>query len=262
MDNADLNACCLIAAAVLAGSQLVAQPGPTFEVASVKPNTSGTRNVMIEPITGGRFRAANVTLGILVGTAYDVEDFQISGGPKWLNTESYDIEAKAEGNPDLAQIRLLLQSLLAERFQLAIHREQKELAVYVLSVAKGGPRLSPPDNPACQPPPAGRCGGTSLAGGTMLGQNLARAQVARVLSKLLLRPVLDRTNIPGVFNIQLKFSPESRVGEVPRASEGAAGQNLPSIFSALEEQAGLKPDSRKEPVELLVIDRAERPSPN
>lgn len=248
-----------VAVALLAG---LARAQPAFEVASIRSNASDG-NVTITPPEGGRFRATHISLALLIQTAYEVENFQIEGGPKWLRTETFDVDAKAEGNPDLRQIRVMLQRLLKDRFQLAVHPDKKEMAVYVLTVAKGGPKLRPASDPSCQPPPAGRCGGTRIAGGTMSGRNIAMPQLSRVLSAILMRPVLDRTGVGGAFDLQVSYSPESRPGEAPRDSDGAANDpNAGSIFAALREQAGLSLQSQRSQVQILVIDSANEPSDN
>ena len=249
---------------VLSAPQVRLQAQTAFEVASVKANISGERGVAILPPLGGRFKATNITLGLLIRTAYDIEDFQISGGPKWLNNDRYDVEAKAEGNSNLKETRLMLQSLLVERFKLVLHQETKELPVYVLVVAKGGPKLGPPTNPNCLPPPAGSCGGFRITGGNrMVGENVALSQMARVLSTLTFRPVLDRTDLGGVFNVELKWTPsENRPEPLREPDSSTTENNAPSIFTALQEQLGLKLDSEKNRVSVFVIDRAEKPSEN
>src|SRR5262249_47581353 len=128
---------------------------------------------------------------------------------------------------------------------------------------KNEPKLSPASDPSCLPPPAGICGGFRVTGGMMSGQNVAMFQMARVLSTILLRPVIDETHVEGVFNVSLTFSPETRPGEAPRDLDSSAvDPNAASIFAALQEQAGLKLSSQKRQIDILAIEQAERPSEN
>ncbi len=270
--------------------------GPlSFEVASIKPSAAERGKVGIRIAPGGRFTASGLTAKMLIQQAYDIKDFQISGGPGWLSSERYDIVAKAESSANREQLKLMLQSLLAERFKLEVHRETKELPVYSLVVAKNGPKLQkseyqPPD-PESGPPPkptgegpgplARAAAGESVSrstGGPMMrmGRGQVNAQMAQismlanVLSMQLGRPVIDKTGLKGAYDFKLEWTPDESqrafgLGEGDRpAGEAAAPPDSsgPSIFTALQEQLGLKLESQKGPVEILVIDGIEKPSEN
>src|SRR5438270_11632939 len=139
----------IVVAALLAGLAHAQTDRPQFEVASIKPNTSGNGLVMIRPPVGGRFTATNATLNMLIGIAYKVRPNQISGGPGWAGSERYDIVAKADGNPTQDQFALMVRALLEERFQLVTHKETKELPIYALLIAKNGPKLPNPKEGSC-----------------------------------------------------------------------------------------------------------------
>jgi uncharacterized protein (TIGR03435 family) len=242
-----------------------ATPAPAFEVATVKPNhVGGPFNFGFEP--GGRFVAENVTLGFVLEHAYGVKDFQVSGGPAWIGSEHYNIEAKPEVPEERqAQRWLMVQSLLADRFKLAVHHETKELPVYALVVAKSGPRFHEtaalPGPPGAPPPKHGmRMGRGDL---TVNGYGLDR--LADALSRLLSRVVLDQTGLKGTYDFTLKWTPSEGQGamaETPRDAAPPPDASGPSIFTALRERLGLKLESQKGPVDTLVIDHVERPSEN
>ena len=242
---------------------------------------------MMRPFPGRL--TASAPLRVLMEAAYQVQPFQIQGGPEWVQWEGYAVDAKASGNPEHAQMMLMLQSLLADRFQLHIHRVSREMPVYALVPARGGLKLSPPQNGSCveetpgqgsladpgarmQPPIPGptlapRCGGLDVmldAGGArMRGGKVPMAEFVRVLSLNLGRTVKDQTGFSGVFDIKLDFLPDDTTPGLPPPPPGAipAGTASPSIFSAVQ-QIGLRLESTKGSVEVLVIDHVERPSAN
>jgi uncharacterized protein (TIGR03435 family) len=259
---------------------------PEFEVASVKPNTSGKNMVMIRPPVGGRFTATNARLKMLIGLAYNVQNFEISGGPAWIDTDGYDIEARAaDSNVGIEQLRPLLQALLEDRFQLTIHRETKDVPVYALLPGKNGPKLPEakekgcvafgPNSPPPPPPAPGQpfalpptpCGGFLTAPNRMEGGKVSMAQFVRVLANALGRPVIDKTGFTGTFDVHLEFTPEGTAfaGGLPGAAVGLPqgfDTSGPSIFTAVQEQLGLRLESQKGPVEVLVIDHAAKASEN
>jgi uncharacterized protein (TIGR03435 family) len=259
---------------------------PEFQVASVKPNTATVhRGMMVLPQPGGRFTAENAPLLLIMQNAYAVQAFQIVGGPSWINSERYDIEAKPEGEVDRKQMWLMLQTLLADRFKLALHRETRELPLYTLSVTRS-PKLIPPKDGGCvalasdapPPPPgpgqAGPCGrvviAMSPAGLKMEGSKVPMSELVRVLAVVMGRPVLDKTEFTAEFEVHLEFTPdESTMGlpgaRGPRDPGGpaiATDPDRPTVFAALQEQLGLKLSPAKGPVEVLVIDHVERPTAN
>ena len=267
---------------------------PAFEVASIKPNNSGDGRVMMQQQPGGRFTATNVPLRLLIRNAYQLQDFQIVGAPSWINSERYDIVAKAEdGTPPETpsldrtgpnRLQLMMRSLLAERFQLAVHHETRELPIYALVVARSDGKLGPElrkSDVDCNavfaagrgrgmPPPPGppqpgerpQCGlrigmGNLAMGGTPL------SQFANSLAMFVGRTVQDKTGLTGNYDVLLTWTPDQMPQRPPGAPEPPpADPNGPSIFTALQEQLGLKLDSQKGPVSVLVIDRVERPKEN
>jgi uncharacterized protein (TIGR03435 family) len=258
----------------------------SFEVASIKPNHSGDMRFFVswQP---GRFNATGMTLKFLITMAYDVKDFQVSGGPSWINSERYDIEAKEpdsiaqeldklprEQRRQLAES--MLQSLLADRFQLKLTHGTKDLPAYALVVAKNGPKLQkakPVDTPADAPSgPGGHPHGPMMrmGRGELNGQGVELSFLASVLSQQLGRQVLDQTGLKGNYDLTLKWTPEQGEGMMlggPGGGPPPEGAPLPdtsgpSIFTAVEEQLGLKLEATKAPAEVLVIDHAERPSEN
>jgi uncharacterized protein (TIGR03435 family) len=246
--------------------------GQSFEVASVKPNKSGDQGGRTELQPGGRLRAVNVTVRQLLLRAYGVQDFQIVGGPGWVGSDRFDIDAKApQGEATAETMNVMLRNLLVDRFKLTVHRETRDLPVYALVLARSDRRLGPklaPSKVDCDavaeeaiarggaPPPvkAGEAPPCSIGfsgQGQMSVRSKPMADVVRVLSQLTQHVVVDRTGLAGGFDFDLSWSPDA-----------AADQSGPSIFTAVQEQLGLKLDSQKAPLEALVIDRIEPPTEN
>ncbi len=262
---------------------------PAFQAASIKPNTAANpRGRIVRPQPGGRLTSENAPLLMLIQNAYSVQAFQVVGGPDWTNTAGYDIEAKPEGAVDRPQMWLMVQSLLADRFKLALHRETRELPLYALTTGKNGFKPPAPKEGVCislapdappgpvLPPPGSlaRCGqvriSLSPAGLTMEGGKVQMAELIRMLAAAMGRPVLDRTGFTGEFDVHLSFTPDQSTMGLPGAGgpRDVGGPQLstdpdrPTIFAALQEQLGLKLVTAKGPVEVLVIDHVERPTEN
>ncbi len=216
---------------------------PAFEVASIRPSDPGDVGNQAFSSPGGRFTAINDTLKSLIRFAYGLQDYQVSGASGWMDSAAYDIKAKAE-NDTVSDFRPLLQALLADRFQLKFHRETKELPIYALMVGKTGPRLHAVN---------GAGPGVGMRKGRFNGRGADMPTLASVLSGQLGRLVLDRTGVSGFYDFTLTFEPDDS-----RTADTAG----PSLFTALQEQLGLKLESQKGPVETLVIDHAEKPSAN
>jgi bla regulator protein blaR1 len=253
-----------------------------FEVASVKPNKSGATRAPSMILPGGRFTATNNTLRALILNAYGIfaSPSLLSGGPGWIDSETYDVEAKAEagaipkGAPSKVnweKTRLMLRTLLADRFKLSIRRETKVMPVYELVVAKNGPKLKKSDQDCAASTTA--CHGFSGNPTRLSGAAVDMYDLALILSRYSDRPVLDNTGVQGLFDIKLQWNPfagrAQPTEEVPRApgAEAREGRSpdpdsLPPLITALEQQLGLKLESRKGPVEIYVIDHVERPSEN
>jgi uncharacterized protein (TIGR03435 family) len=240
---------------------------PDFDVATVKKNKSGSGMMSISMKPDG-FACENIPLQTLIAQAYGIKQDLISGGPAWVTSEGFDINAKVAG-PDVAtyakltqaERQSMLQALLADRFHLKLHRETKILPIYELVIAKGGARLKPlpPIDPAAEEakaPEDRRANGATTTGpGEYTGEGVVLASLANNLAYVVHRTVTDNTGLTGIYNINLKWTPED---EPPEAGTEAG----PSIFTALQEQLGLKLQPSKGPVETLVIDQADPPSEN
>ena len=240
----------------------------------------------VRPLPGRLIATASVR--VLMQNAYAMQPFQIAGGPDWINSERYEIEAKADGNANRAQMFLMLQSLLEERFHLKIHRETKELPVFALVAAKSGLKLPAPQEGSCvspaadaspdwyggrvappQPGPAplARCGEAKVVleptGARIQGGKVGTAELARILSMALGRPVIDTTGFTGLFDAQLDFTADETTAALPPPPPGTQHEfTNPSILVALQEQLGLRLESTKGPVDVIVVDQVERPSAN
>jgi uncharacterized protein (TIGR03435 family) len=230
----------------------------------------------------------------LISSAYGVKSFQVSG-PGWLDTERFDIVAKIPEGTTKEQFNVMMQNLLAERFKLVVHREKKDFPLYELTIAKGGPKLKPSTEdpsaaagpPPPGPPPIGKDGFPQVPAGrpAMMmnflpgGQRRLMAMVqpvstlADMLSNLMDGPVIDKTGLTGKFDFTLEFTPEQGFGagplgaapppQPPNADPGqpaglAAADQLSGLFTALQEQLGLKLERKKGPLDVWVVDRAEK----
>jgi uncharacterized protein (TIGR03435 family) len=229
-----------------------AAPAPAFEAASIKPSQDPPGSSSGITTTKGRISARNVTLKRCVRGAYGVEEPHILGGPKWLDEARYNIEARAAGPAGDRELMTMLQSLLAERFKLAFHRETRALPGYALVLGKGGLRAKP------SAPDAGSR--TSSRWGSIEASGCTMAQLALKLSEVLHLPVADFTAVPGEFDFKLEWTSDAMQATPPDAVPDTASG--PSLFAALQEQLGLKLESRKVPADVLVIDHAEKPSEN
>jgi len=272
-------------------------PGLAFEAASIKPNNS-TSLVRRDGVPGDRFVATNQTLWRLIAVAYGapgllpqpLADYQISGGPKWIDSDRFDLEAKAAGDvvrgiEGTRRKQAMLQTLLAERFKVAVHHEMRDVPVYGLVLARRdrrlGPRLRPLEvdcaalrrNPNYRPgpvfgtpafDPANRdaCGSGLSIDGVLKG-GMTMTDMTVTFSRWMDKPVLDRTGLTGTFDVELQFSPEGLLG-LPGLPPGVERppNDAPSIFTAVQEQLGLKLESSRGPVDILVIDHAEKPTEN
>ena len=255
---------------------------PAFDIASIKRNTAPEGNRSLGDQPGGRFVASRVTLRRIIQYAYR-DNQQFLGGPDWLDTDRWDIEAKApEGmvpmranpiNVDVPDtIALMLQSLLEDRFKLKAHRETRELPLFELTVAKGGAKVKLSEDqtaPTALAAGNGTRGGASTRGGIDLGRNKleGHAQPINLLAAALGalyagRPVVDKTGLKGLYDIKLQWTPDSGLAAPVNPGEAPAAPSGPSLFSALEEQLGLKLESSKGPLPVLVIDSIDRPSEN
>ena len=242
---------------------------PAFEVASVKASSPESRGMTIST-DPGRLTAFNATLKFLIQTAYHVREDQVTGGPKWLDSTRYDVVAKIPVGAEDEDYRAMLQTLLADRFQLSLHRETRMRPAYQLMVAKGGVKIK--DASASGAPDAGRGGakakGAKLDKGKISATQISMAQLAGILSNALGGPVQDQTGISGLFDVELRWTPDERdavivkPGAQPQESKPPSDPSGPSLFAALAEQLGLRLEVHPAPVEILVIERAHFPSGN
>ena len=258
---------------VLAGVIAVGgQTRATFEVASVRPSKPGETQVTVSWTGGGTM--INVPLRAIVQFAYGINTpSRIVGHPDWTNVERFDIQAKApEGLTGVEQMRPMLQTLLGDRFKMVARSEKRELQSYALVQAKAdgslGPGLKPstakctgggPLTPApasASNPDAVPCGVRPGGAGRLLLVGVPMAQLAPLISLAVGRPVVDRTGVAGTFDIELTFAPNAPPGG------DLVNPEAPSLFTALQEQLGLKLDAQREIVDVLVIDRIERPTQN
>jgi bla regulator protein blaR1 len=247
-------------------SSLPATPA-AFTVASIKPNKSDDNRFMLRSLPGGGLTASGVTLRMLIMNAYGVAGYQISGAPSWVGSERWDIEAKTEGvqgSLPREQFTAMLRQLIEDRFQLKTLRDTKEMPVYALVVTKTGSKLKPHPVDAAEGRPL-----VQFGRGSATFNNTSLTVLAAQLSMDVGRPVLDQTDLKGGFDFTLEWTPTPEeggpraLGLPPRAEPSApADSNGPSIFTALQEQLGLKLESTKGPVDMIVIDHVERPSEN
>jgi bla regulator protein blaR1 len=245
----------------VAGAQTQNSAGtaPSFEAASIKPNKSAGSGSSVLQDQSGNFTAENATLEMLIMSAmgYGVRDFQIVGGPGWINTERYDILAKPAAKAGRAEFQQMVQALLAERFQLKLHQESRERPVYMLSIGKNGPMLTEWKDtigPMCK-----------RVGGQLTCQKATMTLLAENLARLLGRSVVDGTGLTGTYDFKLEWAPDEF--QVPGPSDAgqprpATDPTGPSIFTAIQSQLGLRLEPGKGPVQVLVIDSAEKPSEN
>lgn len=249
-------------------------PRPSFDVASIKRNKGSNLDDLEFGVGDGKGGGKDVTVKILIGLAYRLQQFQISGGPSWAGSERFDVEGKTDdrsASPD--KIRLMLQSLLEDRFKLRVHNETKNAPVYALVVLKSGPKIklsadqSPQDVNGPAPPGGGpNHGAMRMGAGNLVGNAVPLSLFARLLSQRLDRPVIDKTTLAGRFDIQVQWTPG--IGEAPFDPGGRplvqpeTDLSKVSVFTAIQEQLGLKLESTKGPVDLLVIDHVEEPSAN
>jgi uncharacterized protein (TIGR03435 family) len=235
-----------------------------FEVASVKliPGPVGFHNTILN-MAHGSVHLDYAALRQITGLAYGIQRVRVVGGPEWMDSDLYRVEAKAE-NSDISreQVQAMLQALLQERFKLAVHHETRQLPVYTLVVDKGGSKLRESKEPgrplvSMGAPETGQFGGRPL-----VFHNMSLAGLVNTVANVLGTPVIDQTGLKGSYDFTLEWStarplPESDVSGVPRATPVG-----PSIIDAVREQLGLKMEEKKGPVDVLFVDHAEKATEN
>jgi uncharacterized protein (TIGR03435 family) len=239
-----VRACLIAGLLVLVGGAASAQPEPVFDVASVRMSQPGDRGgSSLDP---GRLSVRGETLRGLILSVYKVPAWRVSGGPTWLDTDGYDITATFPPNTSQDQVGIMLQNLLGERFKLAIHREMRDSSVCALVVAKGGPKLKE----AAESKFSANRGTGHLeihhADMALFARNIPVDAVDL--------PIVDMTGLQGYFDFALDWTPDTA-----HPGRNDAG---PSIYTALQEQLGLKLEARRMPIEFIVIDHIERPAEN
>jgi len=273
--GASIVALVLLTSAVLASSGQ-AQNAPAFEVVSVKPSAAQNDQTTSFVQPGARYTAINVTLRMLVKTAYGVHDDQIAGGPAWIETERFDIAAKGEGNPPgnvfRDQARLMLRQTLADRFKLVLRTERREIPIYALVVARDdgrfGPQLTRSDASECngpekavptapnaaEPNPPMPCGSGFSRAAHVAARGMEFSTLATNISNWADRVVVDRTGLMSKFDWDLQWTMEPLTPDATRPGV--------SLFTALREQLGLRLEPRRGPVDVLVVNHVERPVPD
>lgn len=238
---------------------------PTFDVATIRPSDPDSRGASGLSVEGNRIVYTNQTLEQLILIAYGLQEQQLVGAPAWLGTEKYDIDGvpDTEGRPDLSQMQEMYRKLLAERLNLKVHMEKRDLAVYALALGKGAPKINksqgdPNGLPTLNFKPTPQLMTLKVANATM-------SDFLLQMQMLLSRPLVDQTGLKGRFDFTLKWTPDdSQLNDLGMQSLATAdsASSQPGLFTAVQEQLGLKLDAVKAPADVLVIDKIDRPSAN
>ena len=244
--------------------RMAADANPAFEVATIKPSRPDAVGKGFR-VQGRRFSTVNTSVSDMIAFAYELHARQITGGPAWMESDKFDIsgEPDSDGMPNDKQLKGMMQKLLADRFQLKFHRDKKELSVYVLTVGKTGPKLTPSGGD-----PNGLPGLGFRRLGNFNARNATMADFAQVMQGTALdRPVLDQTGIKGRYDFALNWTPDEfqfpALKGLPQPPAPAnSGEEAPDLFTAIQQQLGLKLEATKAPAEVLVIDHLEKPSEN
>ena len=249
---ATLTACCVLAQTPTPVKPMAADAHPSFAVATIKPHDPASHNMGFDA-TGDRFTIRNQSVTSLMTFAYSAHPRQIVGAPDWALHDRYDIEGTTDtlGEPSLRQQQEMVQKLLADRFQLKFHRDQRELSVYAIQIAKGGPKLKPAANPDAEPDQEGDGHGTEQ---TVTYTSASMKDFAFGELFFFDRPVVDQTGLPGKYDFSIRYTWDEAKSTDPNAP--------PGLFTAVQEQLGLKFEPTKASVDVFVIDRVEPPSAN
>lgn len=227
-----------------------------FEVASIKPNASNDHRMSMRVGPGGEIIAENFTLRRLIMFAYDVKGYSLVG-PDFLDSVSYDITAKPPAKSERKDLKPMMQTLLAERFKLEIHRETKTLTGYAMVVAKGGLKVK--ESPANDGPDGNGGGGRQeMRRGSITAERVAMKGLASMVAEQVGRPVVDMTELKGAYDLKLEFTPEDNSAPPDAPERPASEGGGPTIFTALQEQVGVRLQSQKVPVEVVIIDHIEK----
>lgn len=246
-------------------SPVAADPNPAFSVATVRPSDPSNTNWALGT-RGTHFFSSNTDVDDLISFAYGVHKKQIVGGPAWFSTDKYDVEGvpDSDGKPNRQQLTLMVQGLLADRFKLVVHRDKRELAVYALTVGKNGPKLT-----RSTAAPGGPSGYGFGPLGTMTVKNMSIAAFASAIQRTVLdKPLVDRTGLVDKYDFILKWTPDDSQFSQIRGTGISVPNNAgdpnapPGLYTAIQEQLGLKLEPVKALTDVLVVDHAEKPSAN
>jgi uncharacterized protein (TIGR03435 family) len=238
---------------------------PAFEVATIKPSNSTESTLQGVNVNGRNFTTRNTSLGDLISIAYGLHAKQIVDAPGWAESDRYDIAATFdhEGAPNLQQLQTMIAKLLVDRFSLKFHHDKRDLSAFVLTVAKTGPKLTPTEIKNSLPGFGSRTGPGGL---TLNVRDANMTDFTTFLRSVVLdRPVVDQTGLADKFDFTVKFTPDDSEynGHPPKIPAPTdTTESFPDLFKALQEQDGLKLSAEKLPVDVLVIDHVEKPSPN
>jgi uncharacterized protein (TIGR03435 family) len=227
-----------------------------FQVATIKPSRPDETRTML--IRGNRYSTTNTTLVDLLKYAYGLHEREIVGGPKWLETQKFDIvgDPETQTRPSSDGFKRMVQNLLADRFHLAAHHETRELSVFAIVQSKGGPRLIASTGPPNAIPTVG------YSEGALGARNATMGDLATFLQRFVAdRPVVDETGLAGKYDVTLRWTPDDSQAEGIRQSDGISN-TFPGLYTAIEEQLGLKLREERRPAQVFVIDRVEMPSEN
>jgi uncharacterized protein (TIGR03435 family) len=237
---------------------------PAFEVATIRPSDPA-RPEQIITLNGAEVITTNVTVHDLINLAYWLHPKQLTGGPAWTESDKFDMAGKpdAPGQPNVDQMKVMIQKLLADRFRLKFHFEKRDLPAYAITIAKTGAKLiKSQDDPKGIPSWGFR---RTPAGMTMIFRNSPMSQFTAVLQNSMDKPVVDQTGLSGRYDFTLNFTPDPGQAALLGGPPAPAGDNpdaAPGLFAAFQQQLGLKLESTKAPVEVMVIDKVEKPSEN
>jgi len=238
-----------VRAVLLAVATLIAAQTPrssSFDAASIKVNNSGERRTSMRFLPGGRIEATNRTLTLLIQTAFEVQPFQIVAGPSWIDTDRFDVTATANADVTSSQARSMIKALLADRFKLQWHTERREAPVYVMRIARPDGRPGDGLTKAA----ADAKSGFRESDGTLTTERTTMSALAKELTGYAGRPIVDETGLAGEWALTVNWTPDV----------GGGDASLPSIFTAMREQLGLKLEPTRGLMDVLVIDRADKPS--
>lgn len=244
---------------------MAADANPSFDVATIKPNDSGATRMQGLTVNGRNFRTRNSSLADLIEFAYQVQSKQLIGAPDWIDKDRYDIDAvpDVEGAPNPAQVRMMIQKLLADRFQLKFHHDKKELSAFTLSVTKSGSKLTPTE---IKGPLPGLGFGPGQGGISLRMRNGTIGDLTGFMQTLVLdRPVVDHTGLTDRYDLVVTFTPDDtqfngHPPQMPKATDDA--EPAPSLFEAFQQQLGLKLVAEKTQVDVVFIDHVDKPSAN